>query len=254
MELYGLLGKTLKHSFSEDYFGKKFENEHIPAEYRLFEFDEVPDLHVFAKENPHLRGFNVTIPYKRKIIAQLDEMSNLVRMTGNANVVKVVRRSGNIKLVGFNTDVNGFERSLEPLIKKRDNLRALILGTGGAAHTVAFVLRKMGIYFYFVTRNPYKVEMIGYSYITSEILQECQLIVNATPIGMYPEVEGYPHLPYNSLGPSHILYDLIYNPAETLFLKKGKEKGSVIKNGLEMLEIQAEESWKIWKNKSGFLL
>ncbi|MBE0650567.1 MAG: shikimate dehydrogenase [Bacteroidales bacterium] len=252
MELYGLLGKTLKHSFSGDYFGKKFAKKGIKAEYHLFEFDEVPDLHAFAKDNPSLKGFNVTIPYKRTVVAQLDEMSNLVRMTGNANVVKVVRKNGNIKLVGYNTDATGFEKSLEPLVKKRNNLRALILGTGGAAHTVAFVLRKMGIYFYFVTRNPYKVEMIGYSFITPEIINECQLIVNTTPVGMFPEMDACPNIPYENLDSSHILYDLVYNPPETLFLKKGKEKGATIKNGQEMLQIQAEESWKIWNNKSGF--
>ena len=254
MELYGLLGKTLKHSFSGEYFGKKFDKERIDAEYRLFEFDDVPDLHAFAKDNSSLKGLNVTIPFKRKVIHQLDDASNIVKITGNANVIKIIRKNGHVKLVGFNTDVRGFERSLKPLVRKKNNLRALILGTGGAAHSVAFVLRKMGIYFYFVTRNPKKVEMLGYSWVTPEVIKECQLIVNASPIGMFPDANACPDIPYENLSPEHILFDLIYNPAETCFLKKGKESGAILKNGLEMLEIQADESWKIWKNKSDFLL
>lgn len=246
MELYGLLGKSLKHSFSGDYFGKKFDDSGIDAEYRLFEFDDVPDLHAFAKENPELRGLNITIPYKRKVIPQLDEVSDIVSLTGNSNVIKVIRKDGDIKLLGYNTDVVGFQKSLNPLVKKRDNLRALILGTGGASHSVAFVLRRMGIYFYYVTRRPVKVEMINYSWITPKIIKECQLIVNATPVGMFPDTDACPDISYESLGPSHILYDLIYNPPETLFLKKGKDAGAVVKNGQEMLEIQAKESWKIW--------
>ncbi len=250
MELYGLLGETLNHSFSGNYFGKKFEHENIDAEYQLFEFENVPDLHDFAEGHPNLIGLNVTIPYKRQIISQLDEVNNVVRMTGNANVVKVIRKKGKIKLHGFNTDVIGFENSLLPLIKKKKNLRALILGTGGAAHSVAFVLRKLGIYFYFVTRNPSKLEMINYTWVTPEVIKENQLIINATPVGMFPNIDTFPNLPYEYMGSSHILYDLVYNPAEPGFLKKGKEVGAIIKNGQEMLEIQAEESWKIWKNKS----
>ena len=254
MELYGLVGKTLKHSFSGNYFGEKFEKELIDAEYQLFEFADIPDLHEFAKEHPNLKGLNVTIPYKRKIVPQLDEVNEVVRLTGNANVIKIVRRNNQIKLKGFNTDVIGFEKSLLPLVKKRKNLRALILGTGGAAHSVAYVLRKLGIYFYFVTRNPNKVEMVSYSWITPELMKESQLIINATPVGMFPDVEACPDLHYESLESSHVLYDLVYNPSESSFLKKGREAGSIIKNGQEMLEIQAEESWKIWKNKVRFSL
>lgn len=249
MELFGLLGKSLNHSFSPDYFGKKFERKGIDAEYRLFEFDDVPDLHAFAKENPALRGLNVTIPFKTKVVAQLDEVSNIVGLTGNANVIKILRKDENIILSGYNTDVIGFQESLKPLIKQRNNLRALILGTGGASHSVAFVLRKLGIYFYYVTRHPSHVEMINYSRITPEIIKECHLIVNATPVGMSPDTDSCPDIAYGNLGPSHILYDLIYNPPETLFLKKGKEAGAVVKNGQEMLEIQAEESWKIWNEQ-----
>lgn len=247
MELYGLLGKTLQHSFSGNYFQEKFDVNGIDAEYRLFEMDDVPDLHAFARQYPNLNGLNITIPYKRKIISQLDEMSNMVTMVGSANVIKVVRKKGNIRLIGFNTDVLGFEKSIEPMLRKKTNMRALILGTGGAAHSVAFVLRKLGIYFYFVTRNPKKIETMGYSWITSEVIEEYHLIVNATPIGMFPDTEANPEIPYEELTSLHILFDLIYNPKETMFLKKGKAHGAIIKNGQEMLEIQAEESWKIWK-------
>ncbi len=247
MDIYGLIGKPLKHSFSGDYFLQKFEKKHIDAEYRLWEMDETPDLHLFASEHPQLKGLNITIPYKRTIIPTLDELDALVQIIGSANVVKVNRKGGEIFLKGYNTDIIGFEKSLRPLIKGRKQLRALILGTGGSAHSVAFVLRKLGIYFYFITRRPKKLEMLGYSWITQAIMDEFQLIVNTSPVGMYPDTDHAPVIPYEMLTPGHILFDLIYNPEETLFLKKGKAQGAVVKNGLEMLKIQAEESWKIWK-------
>jgi len=247
MDIYGLIGKPLKHSFSGDYFSRKFEKNHIDAEYRLWEMDDVPDLHAFARKYPQLKGLNITLPYKRKIISTLDELSIPVQIIGSVNVVKVERNSGEIFLKGYNTDVLGFEKSLKPLIKGRKQLRALILGTGGSAHAVAFILRKLGIYFYYITRRPKKLEMLGYSWITPAIMEEFQLIVNTSPVGMFPDTEHAPVIPYGMLTPSHILFDLVYNPEETLFLKKGKAQGAVVKNGLEMLKIQAEESWKIWK-------
>ena len=247
MDIYGLIGKPLKHSFSGDYFSRKFEKNHIDAEYRLWEMDDVPDLHAFARKYPQLKGLNITLPYKRKIISTLDELSIPVQIIGSVNVVKVERNSGEIFLKGYNTDVLGFEKSLKPLIKGRKQLRALILGTGGSAHSVAFVLRKLGIYFYFITRRPKKLEMLGYSWITQAIMNEFQLIVNTSPVGMYPDTDHAPVIPYEMLTPGHILFDLIYNPEETLFLKKGKAQGAIVKNGLEMLKIQAAESWKIWK-------
>lgn len=249
MDIYGLIGKSLKHSFSEDYFSQKFEKKHIDAEYRLWEMDEVPDLYSFAREHPQLRGLNITIPYKRTIISALDELCAPVQIIGSVNVVKVNRNGGKIFLKGYNTDVIGFEKSLKPLIKGRKQLRALILGTGGSAHAVAFVLRKLGIYFYYITRRPKKLEMLGYSWITPAIMDKFQLIVNATPVGMFPDTEHAPVIPYEMLTPSHILFDLIYNPEETLFLKKGKAQGATVKNGMEMLKIQAEEAWKIWKKR-----
>ena len=247
MELYGLIGKTLKHSFSGDYFAKKFQKLRLDATYRLWEMEDVPDLHAFARQNPTLKGFNVTIPFKRTVVPYMDELGKTAMLTGSVNVVKVVRNRDEILLKGFNTDVVGFEESLKPLIKNRKLIRALILGSGGSAHSVAFVLRKLGIYFNFVTRYPKKLEMMGYSWITPAVMKEYKLIVNTTPLGMYPKTNEAPDLPYGLLTPEHILFDLIYNPEETLFLKKGREQGAVTKNGLEMLKIQAEESWKIWK-------
>jgi shikimate dehydrogenase len=247
MELYGLIGKTLKHSFSGDYFSEKFKNKGIDAEYRLWEMEQMEDLRDFVRQYPELRGFNVTIPFKREVVHFMDALSHKAQLAGSVNVVKVVRKKEKVFLKGFNTDVIGFDRSLQPLIKDRKFLRALILGSGGSAHSVAYVLRRHGIYFNFVTRSPKKLEMMGYSWITPAVMNEFKLIINTTPLGMYPDVDQAPEIPYERLTTEHILFDLIYNPEETLFLKKGREKGAVTKNGLEMLKIQAEESWKIWR-------
>ena len=249
MELYGLIGKTLKHSFSGDYFAQKFEAKQIDAAYRLWEMEDLQDLHDFARAHPRLKGFNVTIPYKRKALLFMDELSKPALLTGSVNVVKVLRNGNEIFLKGYNTDVVGFEKSLKPLIKGRKLLRALILGSGGSAHSVACVLRKYGVYFNFVTRSPKKLEMMGYSWVTPAVMEEYKLIVNTTPLGMYPHVDQAPDIPYELITPQHILFDLIYNPQETLFLKRGRERGALTKNGLDMLKIQAEESWKIWREK-----
>lgn len=247
MDIYGLIGNPLKHSFSGDYFAKKFEKNHIDAAYHLWKMDKLPDMHEFAQKNPQLKGLNVTIPYKRAVLSEMDTVSSPVAIIGSMNVIKVSQQKGNILLKGFNTDVLGFEKSLRPLIKGRKTLHALILGTGGSSRSVAYVLRKLGIYFSFVTRTPKKMETMGYSWINSAVMAEFQLIINTTPVGMFPNVEDAPAIPYEMLTPHHILYDLVYNPKETLFLKKGREHGAMIKNGLEMLRIQAEESWKIWR-------
>ena len=249
MDIYGLIGKPLQHSFSGDYFSAKFAKKHIDAEYRLWEMDELPDLHEFARQYPRLRGMNVTIPYKRKVLPELDEVCNNIHLVGSVNVIKVRRSGEDVLLKGYNTDVIGFEKSLKPLVKGRKNLRALILGTGGSSHSVAYVLRKLGIYFSFVTRHPEKLETMGYSWINSAVMQEFQLIINTTPVGMFPETDKAPVIPYEMLTHDHILFDLIYNPEETLFLKRGRAQGAQVKNGLEMLKIQAEESWKIWNKR-----
>lgn len=247
MNIYGLIGKPLEHSFSRDYFSQKFAKKHIDAEYRLWEMNTLPDLHEFARENPQLKGLNITIPYKRAVLSEMDEIYTPVLLVGSMNVIKVHRNGDAIFLKGFNTDIIGFEKSLKPLLKGHKIIRALILGTGGSSHSVAYVLRKLGIYFSYVTRKPEKMETMGYSWITPAIMEEFHLIVNTSPVGMFPDTEHAPAIPYEMLTPNHILFDLIYNPEETLFLKKGKAQGATVKNGLEMLKIQAEESWKIWK-------
>lgn len=226
---------------------EKFEKERIDAAYQLFEMETVPDLHEFAKNTPGLKGFNVTIPYKRKLLQQMDKVNQVAECAGGINLVNVVRKNGGVSLVGYNTDVTGIEKSLKPLVSDRKQLRGLILGTGGAAHAVAYVLRKWGIYYYYVSRAPQKLIELNYSWLTPNMMKDYQLIVNTTPLGMYPDVDACPDIPYEALGKDHILFDLVYNPEETLFLKKGREQGAVTKNGLEMLHIQAEESWKIWK-------
>ncbi len=247
MKLYGLLGKTLTHSFSKNYFDNKFDKMGINAQYQLFEMEKLEDLHLFAEKYPELKGLNVTIPYKREVLVQLDGMSKVVEMVGSANVIKIVRLDGKIKLFGYNTDVIGFEKTLKPLIKGRKFLRALILGGGGVAHAVSYVLRKQGIYYCYITRNPKKIQDAGYSWINEKTMQDYQLIINTTPLGMYPKINACPEIPYQYITKNHILYDLIYNPEKTLFLKKGEENGAIIKNGLDMLKIQADESWEIWR-------
>lgn len=252
MELYGLIGKSLQHSFSRDYFKQKFADEKIDADYRFFEMDELVDLKTLFASEPELKGLNVTIPYKRVVLHQLDELSDTAQITGSVNVIKANRKNGKMVLKGFNTDALAFESSIKPLIKNRNNLRALILGSGGAAHSVAYVLRKLGIYFYFVSRKPQKVETMTYSWLTNQTIKEFKLIINTTPIGTFPKVTEKPEIPYSELTSEHILYDLVYNPPETSFLKEGKNRGAQIKNGYEMLKIQAEESWKIWQSKKGY--
>lgn len=247
MDIYGLVGKSLKHSYSGRYFQDKFSKEKIKADYRLFELKSVPDLKEFAKANPQLKGFNVTIPYKRILMQQMDEVSQFAQSAGSINLVNVIRKKGEIILKGFNTDIIGIEKSMKPLIRKRSYLRALILGTGGSAHAVAYVLRKWGIYYYYVSRSPRKLIELDYSWLNPKMIDDYKLIINTTPLGMYPDVETYPHIPYEGLSEENILLDLVYNPEETVFLKKGREKGAITKNGMEMLQIQAEESWKIWK-------
>ena len=250
MKLYGLIGYPLEHSFSEKFFSKKFSMEKINAKYRLFPIDNINLFPKVLENNPTLCGLNVTIPYKEKIIPLLDELDETAKEIGAVNVIKFTlqlpkgRESGKILLRGYNSDIVGFENSFRPLLKPHHN-KALILGTGGASKGVAFVLRKMNIDYKFVSRTPSEGQF-SYSELTSEILKEYTLIVNTTPTGTYPKVNECPNIPYSALTENHLLYDLIYNPEETLFLQKGKTQGATIKNGLEMLHGQALEAWRIW--------
>ena len=247
MRLYGLIGYPLTHSFSKDYFTRKFQKERIEnCQYENFQLKNIEDLAKIINKYPDLLGFNVTIPYKESVLSFLNERTEIVKQTGACNCIKIE----NGKLTGYNTDVIAFEKSL--LNKLRPEHRnALILGTGGAAKAVEFVLKKNRIGYKYVSRN-HLVDTITYDQLTPELLKENQLIINTTPVGMYPNVNEFPSLPYDAIGPSHFLFDLIYNPDKTVFLKKGEEKKAIIQNGFDMLVYQAEESWKIWNQSQLF--
>lgn len=243
MREYGLIGFPLSHSFSQKYFTEKFVKEGIDdAVFHAFSIPAITDLADILKQHPKLKGFAITIPYKRAVINYLTETSAGVQQTGACNCVKI---EGD-KLTGYNTDVIGFEKSFVKVLKPHHN-RALILGTGGAAAAVEFVLDKLQIPYTFVSRaaNAEK-NTLGYDDITAGVLQQNPIIINCTPLGTYPKTDEAPPLPYGALTPNHYLFDLVYNPPMTRFLQYGKENGAVIQNGYEMLVLQAEENWKIW--------
>ena len=245
MKIYGLIGQTLGHSFSQKYFSEKFKRENIEdCQYQNFELKdlnkEIPKL----KEQANLRGLNVTIPYKSQIISFLDELTAECRKMNACNCIKITDG----KWIGYNTHVTGFEKSFVPHLNSYHK-KALILGTGGASRAVAFVLKKLGIEFLEVTRNIiHSPSAINYEDISKEILQNYNIVINTTPVGMFPNVDAYPNLPYQYISDKNYFFDLIYNPAKTLFLAKAEEKGATIENGKKMLAIQAEESWKIWNS------
>jgi shikimate dehydrogenase len=244
MEKYGLIGFPLGHSFSINYFNEKFQNENIDAEYDNFEISSIGQLPEVIAENPDLCGLNVTIPYKEKVISYLDELDEDARSIGAVNVIKVTHKGNKTHLKGFNSDVIGFTRSIEPILESYHK-KALILGTGGASKAINHGLHTLGLETKFVSRTEHP-GMLQYKDVTPEIVDEYNVIVNCTPLGMYPHIEECPLLPYEAMNSRHILYDLIYNPDETLFMSKGKEHGATVKNGLEMLLLQAFASWDFW--------
>lgn len=246
MDKYGLIGYPLKHSFSISYFNEKFQSENIDAEYVNFEIPRIEDFMEVVEENPNLRGLNVTIPYKEQVIPYLDELDKDTAKIGAVNVIKIIPQGkGDVKLVGYNSDIVGFTRSIEPLLQSH-HVKALILGTGGASKAVFHGLANLGIEATFVSRTKKSNDILTYQELTPEIMQEHTVIVNTTPLGMYPNVDACPDIPYDQLTPNHLLYDLLYNPHETLFMKKGMEREATVKNGLEMLLLQAFVSWEIW--------
>ena len=246
MKKYGLLGYPLGHSFSRNYFNQKFEAERIDAEYLNFEIPEIKEIKNVIKENPELNGLNVTIPYKEQVIPYLDDLDEDARLIGAVNVIKFSKGLfGKVKLKGYNSDIIGFKQSIEPLLKEHHR-KALILGTGGASKAVFQGLKQLGVASTFVSRKA-KEYCITYEEITPKIMEQYTVIVNTTPLGMYPNVNACPDIPYDLLTSDHLLYDLLYNPDETLFMRKGKEKGAVVKNGLEMLLLQAFAAWEIWQ-------
>ena len=244
MDLYGLIGHPLGHSFSKKFFNEKFQNEMIDAEYRNFDIDTIKSFPTIIEEHSNLRGLNVTIPYKELIIPYLDELSEDAQAIGAVNVIKISRNHEGVHLKGYNSDVIGFTDSIRPLLKPFHK-KALILGTGGASKAIRYGLYKLGIETCFVSRRP-KEGMLTYSDLTADIMAEYTVIVNCSPVGMFPHTDERPDLPCQFIGSHHILYDLVYNPDETLFMNSGKEQGATTKNGLEMLILQARAGWNFW--------
>lgn len=246
MDKYGLIGFPLGHSFSRNFFNEKFENEGIKAKYINFEIPQIEDLPEILASNPELKGLNVTIPYKQKVMAYLDELSPEAKAIGAVNVIRVSHKGKDVVLKGFNSDVIGFTRSIEPMLEPAHK-KALILGTGGASKAIEYGLKTLGLETLFVSRTK-KENTITYEEVTPEIIKEYNVIVNCTPLGMYPKADTCPDIPYEAMDGHTILYDLIYNPDETLFLTNGAKYGVTTKNGLEMLLLQAFASWEFWND------
>ena len=244
MKKFGIIGYPLGHSFSPGYFNEKFQNEGIDAIYEKYELPVITDLQAIIDYTQDLCGFNVTIPYKEKVMSYLDVISPEARAIGAVNVVKVTNKDGKKHLEGYNSDLIGFTRSIQPLLEAHHK-KALVLGTGGASKAVMYGLHKLGIETMLVSRYQ-KNNTIQYEQIDEEVMKEYTVIVNCTPCGMAPHFDECPAIPYCPLTPTHLPFDLIYNPDETLFLKNGREQGAVTKNGLEMLLLQAEGAWEIW--------
>ena len=242
MKLYGLIGYPLGHSFSKQYFTQKFEKENLAdCFFELFPLIKIHQLNNLIQSQLSLKGLCVTIPHKQSVIPFLNSISEEAKNIGAVNCIEILPEG----LKGHNTDVVGFEQSFIPYLKPHHS-KALVFGTGGASKAVQYVLGKLNIPFLPVSRVPAGNHCIGYNKINKELLEEYKIIINCTPLGMYPNEDAMPELPYKYLSPQHYLYDLIYKPAETKFLQQGKQKGATIKNGYDMLIIQAEENWKIW--------
>lgn len=245
MRIYGLIGYPLGHSFSARYFSNKFKAEGIEdAEYRLFELPDISKLPELWKEQPNLLGLNVTIPHKEAVIPYLQRLDASAAEIGAVNTIK---READNSLTGYNTDYIGFKQSLLSWLPEEHGLKALVLGTGGAAKAVSVALKHLQIPYRFVSREPREMSL-SYAQLTADVLSENRLIINTTPLGMQPAIETKPNLPYQLLGPQHWLYDLVYNPENTAFMQEGKSRGAQVKNGLEMLHAQAEAAWAIWQN------
>ena len=241
-KVFGLIGKNISYSFSKKYFTDKFEKEEMLGySYENFDLQAISQFPKIIRENPNLRGLNVTIPYKEKIIPYLDKLEENATKIGAVNCIKFTKKG---KLKGYNTDYYGFKKSLEPLLQTHHQ-KALILGTGGASKAVAFALEELGILHTFVSRSK-KENALDYKYINATTFDNYQIIINCTPLGTHPNIEEFPPIPYEFFTGEHIAFDLIYNPEETEFLKRAKANNAITKNGYEMLVLQAERGWKIW--------
>lgn len=245
-KLYGLIGYPLAHSFSMDYFNQKFKAENIDAEYLNFEIEDIGHLMEVISEYPNLSGLNVTSPYKEQVIPYLDSIEDSARAIGAVNVIKFIRndKENELKLRGYNSDVIGFGKSIEPYIDN-EHKRAMVLGTGGASKAVSYALNKLGVEVTHVSRKK-SASTVIYEEITKAMVHEHKIIINATPLGMFPNVDTCPDFPYRFLTKDHVCYDLIYNPDETLFMRNCQAQGAEVKNGLEMLLLQGFASYEIW--------
>ena len=243
----GLIGFPLSHSFSVQYFSDKFKQENIRGyEYKNYPIQQIGGLEDLIRDEPELLGLNVTIPYKEQVVPWLDRIDETARKIGAVNTLLISREGESVTLEGFNTDVYGFRESLIPLLDPEPGA-ALVLGTGGASKAIEYVLGELGISCQFVSRRP-EGGQLHYRELCLPVFRQHKLIINTTPLGTYPDVSAFPDIPYDMITSEHILYDLVYNPAETRFLKMGREKGATVMNGLKMLELQAEASWHIWTN------
>ena len=243
MNKLGLLGKDISYSFSRAYFKKKFEDEKITnTTYENFDIETIDLFPSIIKNTSNLKGLNVTIPYKEVVIPYLDKVNKKAKAIGAVNTIKITKKG---KLVGYNTDCYGFKKTIEPFLKSHHQ-NALILGTGGASKAIAYSLKKLGISYQYVSRKA--SEGIGFTYasLTEDDIKKHQIIINCTPLGTFPNIDVCPNIPYESLTSHHIIFDLIYNPEETKFLKLGKQSNAVTINGLNMLKLQAEKAWSIW--------
>jgi shikimate dehydrogenase len=250
VHIYGLIGSTLKHSWSREYFIRKFAAAGIHADYKLFELAHVGDLPALVSSEKQLCGLNVTIPYKQSVIPFLSGISPEAETIGAVNTIRIERQGGKISMTGFNTDAPAFSAELGRF-DFRDDKSALVLGTGGAAMAVAHVLKNEGWTFSMVSRGGKLPGSLTYAMVTPEIMASVKLIVNATPLGMYPDVDALPPLPWDCVTESHQLFDLIYNPEKTCFMQTGMAKGAMAINGLGMLKRQAEMAWEIWQKAPG---
>lgn len=251
--LYGLVGYPLSHSFSPAYFTAKFAAEGLSDHaYRSFPLEDISQVRRFAEERPNLYGFNVTIPHKEQIISLMDELDAGANQIAAVNTVVISRNAGNIHLKGYNTDIYGFTQSLKEWINELDTelpKQALVLGTGGASKAVACGLQNLGVQAHFVSRKAGADIHKTYGQLDKEDMENHLLIVNTSPLGMYPDIAGSPDIPYQYLTRNHLLYDLVYNPEETMFMKKGQASGATVRNGKRMLFLQADKAWEIWRKE-----
>jgi len=242
MAKFGLIGKDIDYSFSRSHFSEKFKNECLNHNYVNFDIDSIDEFSNIISSTKNLKGLNVTIPYKEAVIPYLDKLHKTAKKIGAVNTIKITKKG---KLIGYNTDYFGFEKSIEPLIKKHHK-KALILGTGGASKAIAYALERLNIKHQFVSRSQSKKNIISYDSLTENDIKSHQIIINCTPLGTYPKTNECPDILYDAIDNTHLVFDLIYNPEETKFLTIAKIKGASICNGSKMLELQAEKAWNIW--------